>query len=66
MGISRSKLKEMVESGEVMVNWKEQSSPAHSIREGDLITIRGRGRVQIVGVEETAKGRFRVSMVKFT
>lgn len=64
-GMSRSKLKEMIEGGEVMVNWKETKSAAYTVKAGDLVTVRGKGRLEITEVQTTAKERYRVKMTKF-
>jgi RNA-binding protein YlmH len=58
-------VQEMVEAGDVMINWKETKSPAALLREGDLVTVRGKGRLEIEKVEVTSKERFRVKMTKY-
>ena len=35
------------------------------LKEGDMVTIRGKGRLEITLVEKTAKEKFRVKMTKF-
>lgn len=65
MGMSRSKLKDMIESGDVLVNWKETKSANSLLKGGDIVTIRGKGRLEVNEVETTSKGKFRVKMTKF-
>ena len=55
----------MVESGDVLVNWREVKSANAQIKEGDMITVRGKGRLEINTVEVTSKEKFRVKMTKF-
>ncbi len=64
-GMSRSKMVEEIERGEVRVNWKPITQASYTVRPRDLIAIRGRGRLQIEEVEETKKGRFRVQMTRY-
>jgi RNA-binding protein YlmH len=101
MGLSRGKVKDMIEGGDVLVNWKEvrvrgswldwmlsfgpsilripfrliplttqskhttQVTSANAqLKEGDIVTIRGKGRLEINAVEKTAKEKFRVKMTK--
>lgn len=35
------------------------------LKEGDIVTVRGKGRLEINAVEKTAKEKFRVKMTKF-
>jgi photosystem II S4 domain protein len=63
-GMSRSKMVEQIEKGEVKVNWKTVTQPSATIGSTDLITMRGRGRLQIEEVAETKKGRYRVQMTR--
>ncbi|MDX2271253.1 MAG: photosystem II S4 domain protein [Cyanobacteriota bacterium] len=63
--MSRSKMVQEIERGEVRVNWKTVTQPSHPLNPQDLVTIRGRGRLQIDDVAETKKGRYRVQMTRF-
>ena len=66
MGMSRSKVAKMVKSGngDVLLNGKPVKSASASIKEGDTVTIRGKGLVEIRGIEITAKGRYRIAMTR--
>lgn len=35
------------------------------LKEGDIVTVRGKGRLEINAVEKTSKDKFRVKMTKF-
>jgi RNA-binding protein YlmH len=51
-----------VQSGLVFVNWKEAKSSSATVHSGDVITIRGKGRVEILEIHETKKERYRIVM----
>lgn len=35
------------------------------LKEGDVVTVRGKGRLEIAAVEKTSKDKYRVKMTKF-
>jgi photosystem II S4 domain protein len=63
-GLSRSKMVDMITGGDVRVNWKEIASTSHLIKSGDLIAIRGKGRVEVGEVTITKKERYRVQLTR--
>jgi RNA-binding protein YlmH len=63
--MSRNKMAEMISSGDVRVNWKEITSASHSVKSGDLIAIRGKGRVEVGEVAITKKDRYRVQLTRW-
>jgi len=52
-------------AGELKLNYGE-AKPSVSVASGDLISWRGKGRVKVVGVEMTKRGKFAVEMERFT
>ena len=64
-GMSRSKMADLISAGDVRVNWKETSSASHTVKSGDLIAIRGKGRVEVGEVMVTKKDRYRVQLTRF-
>lgn len=64
-GMSRSKMAEMISGGDVRVNWKDITNPSHQVKAGDLIAIRGKGRVEVGEVAITKKDRYRVQLTRF-
>jgi RNA-binding protein YlmH len=46
-GDSRSKMSRMIKNDQVKLNWKIISDPAADVEIGDLISVRGRGRVKV-------------------
>lgn len=62
MGMSRSKMSAAIKSGLVLVNWKSASSGTPEVKEGDVVTVRGSGRVKVVDITVTKKGRYKINM----
>jgi photosystem II S4 domain protein len=64
-GMSRSKMAGLISSGDVRVNWKEISQSSYTVKAGDLVAIRGKGRLEIGEVNITKKDRYRVQLTRF-
>ena len=64
-GMSRSKMADLITSKDVRVNWKEITQASHSVKTGDLIAIRGKGRLQVGEIAITKKQRYRVQLTRF-
>jgi photosystem II S4 domain protein len=64
-GMSRNKMAEMISAGDVRVNWKEITSASHAVKSGDLIAIRGKGRVEVGEVAVTKKDRYRIHLTRW-
>lgn len=66
LGIGRSKAADLIKADKVKVNWRQISQPAFSLGQGDVLSVRGRGRLELELVgSETKKGRVRISLKKF-
>lgn len=65
LGMSRSKMAEAISSGDVRVNWKEVKQASRNVESGDLISVRGKGRLEVGDVSITKKKRYRVNLVRF-
>ncbi|PZO12215.1 MAG: photosystem II S4 domain protein [Leptolyngbya foveolarum] len=63
-GMSRSKMADMITSGDVRMNWKSVTQSSHKVQTGDLIAIRGKGRLEIGEVVVTKKERYRVQLTR--
>ncbi|WP_448524459.1 photosystem II S4 domain protein [Parathermosynechococcus lividus] len=61
-GLSRSKMSEWISNGMVRVNWHVVQHPRYAVKVNDLITIRGKGRLVIHGIQTTKKNRYRLQM----
>ena len=65
-GVSRTQMTEEIQSEKVKVNWKEAKNPAQNVKAGDVISFRGRGRVEIVEITgQTKKGRTGVLLKRY-
>lgn len=65
-GMSRSKMAEAIGSGDVRVNWKEITQASHQLKAGDLITYRGKGRLEVGEVVITKKQRYRIQLTRYS
>ncbi len=63
-GMSRSKMADLISASDVRVNWKEITQPSHQVKTGDLIAIRGKGRLEIGEIAVTKKERYRVNLTR--
>ncbi|KUO75674.1 MAG: hypothetical protein APF77_14230 [Clostridia bacterium BRH_c25] len=65
-GVSRAKAAETVKSGKVKVNWEDTSGSSKEMKQGDVISIRGRGRVVLEEVSGTTKkDRIKIMIKKY-
>ncbi|MDP4179944.1 MAG: YlmH/Sll1252 family protein [Bacillota bacterium] len=65
-GISRSKITEYIQSDRVSLNWEKTTSLTKQVKEGDTISIRGKGRLILEKVGTvTKKGRLSITLQKY-
>lgn len=63
---SRTKAEEIISTGRVFVNFENVIKDSKTIKEADIITIRGKGRFKVVEVMgNTKKGRFIIKVEKY-
>lgn len=60
--MSRSKMQDLITSGDLRVNWKPVLKKDADVKPGDVISVRGKGRLTVVSVVETKKERYSVEM----
>lgn len=66
-GLSRSRVVLLIKGGVVRANWRPVNSPAHQLKEGDQISLRGKGRLLLSVVEgETRKGRMHIRLKRYS
>ncbi len=66
-GDSRSKMSRDIENEKVKLNWKIESDPAAEVEIGDLISVRGRGRVKVESNRGISnKGRIKLTLKRLT
>ncbi|NLY90978.1 MAG: photosystem II S4 domain protein [Firmicutes bacterium] len=62
-GVSRSRMAREIKMAKVKVNWRPVTDPDYKVAVGDVLSIRGRGRVVVAEVGgETKKGRLIVRL----
>lgn len=54
-GVSRSKMADEIKGQGVKLNFREVKNAAQTVKEGDVISFRGRGRVEVAAVNGTTK-----------
>lgn len=65
--LSRTQAKEMVERGLVRVNWTDIVQPDFTVATGDLLSVRGYGRVRLVqdnGITKKEKHRLTIAVIQ--
>lgn len=63
-GVSRSRSAELIQSSAVAVNWESVSEPSVTLKEGDVFSVRGFGRMKLLRIGgRTRKGRLSVTIV---
>ena len=64
--VSRTKLVSAVNAGLLQVNWQPAKGPSQEVKEGDVISMRGRGRMKVEAITGTSrKGRIGVYLKRF-
>lgn len=64
--LSRSRASALIKSGQVHMNWKITENPAEVVAEGDMLSLRGFGRIQVgekLGVSK--KGRYLLNLIRY-
>lgn len=64
-GMSRSKMADLINGGDVRVNWKEVTQSSYQVNPGDLVAIRSKGRLEIGDVATTKKQRYRIELTRY-
>lgn len=65
-GTSRSKMAGEIAAEKLKVNWQSVKSASQPIKQGDIISMRGRGRVEVADIiGQTKKGRHSVLLKRY-
>jgi len=65
-GTSRTTMSDEIGVGKLKVNWQDAKNSAQTIKVGDIISMRGRGRVEVCEVlGQTKKGRTSILLKRF-
>ncbi|CAN8288152.1 unnamed protein product [Cochlearia groenlandica] len=63
--ISRSKLVDLISSGDVRVNWATVTKNGTIVKTGDVVSVSGKGRLKIGEINETKKGKFGIEIIRY-
>ncbi|CAL9017222.1 unnamed protein product [Prunus brigantina] len=63
--ISRSKLVDLIRDGDVRLNWTPVTKNGATLRTGDIVSVRGKGRLKIGEINSTKKGKFAVELIRY-
>lgn len=63
-GMSRSKMADLITGGDVRVNWRDVTQASYQVKAGDLVAVRGKGRLEIGEVAVTKKDRYRIQLTR--
>lgn len=64
-GMSREKIAGHIKAGDVRVNWADEDRPSVKLKDGDVVSCTGKGRIEIKSVGMTKKGRYGLSIVRY-
>ena len=65
-GMSRSKAVQELAAEKIKLNWQTVKNASQSIKEGDILSMRGRGRLEVAEIRgQTKKGRVGVLLKRF-
>ena len=63
---SRSRCAEIIQGGLVSLNWEETENVSKNLSEGDIISVRGKGRFRVSRIGGlTKKGRYSISVERY-
>lgn len=65
-GMSRSKAATEISAEKVKLNWQTVKNSSQSVKEGDILSMRGRGRLEVAEIRgQTKKGRIGILLKRF-
>lgn len=65
-GMSRSKMAAEIDAEKIKLNWQTLKNAAQSVKQGDILSMRGRGRLEVAEIRgQTKKGRIGVLLKRF-
>ena len=65
-GMSRSKAATDIYAEKVQLNWQTVKNASQTIKQGDILSMRGRGRLEVAEITgQTKKGRIGVLLKRF-
>jgi photosystem II S4 domain protein len=63
-GLARSRMADLIRSGQVRLNWSEVSSPSRELVAGDRVQLAGKGELEVLAIEATKRERWRIELMR--
>ncbi|CAM0882735.1 unnamed protein product [Alopecurus aequalis] len=63
--ISRTKLGSLISSGDVRVNWSLVTKSGAALKDGDVVSVSGMGRLKIGEIVTTKRGKYIVQLIQY-
>ncbi len=63
-GISRTKVVSQIKEGRLRLNWNKIKQPNKELTIGDQIQLEDRGTIEIIGIDQTKRQRWRVELMR--
>lgn len=60
--VSRAAMSELIDGGDVKLNWRPGPKASQTVKSGDVISVRGKGRVTVGDISLTKKERYSVEL----
>ncbi|MGN0940521.1 MAG: RNA-binding protein [Selenomonadaceae bacterium] len=65
-GMSRSRAASDIEADKLKLNWQSVKNASQTVKQGDVLSMRGRGRVEVAEIRgKTKKGRIGISLKRY-
>jgi RNA-binding protein YlmH len=58
-------MSDLIKGGDVRVNWRAAGKASVEVKAGDVISVAGKGRLEVREVGTTKKDKFVVDMVRY-
>ena len=63
--VSRSKMADLVKSGDVRVNWRATTRASAELKQGDVVACSGKGRIEVKAISMTKKEKYSVTLTRY-
>jgi photosystem II S4 domain protein len=63
--LSRSKMLDLIKAGDVRLNWRGAGKASVEVAAGDVISVAGKGRLEVRALSQTKRGKWAVQMVRY-
>ena len=63
-GLSRAKIINQLKQGRLRLNWQPTNNASKALSKGDQLQLEGKGSIEVLNIEITKKGRWRVELLR--